>query len=144
MSTGQIKILITHQSSSNICVIPLIKSIEYDNYYYAKAEMQHLLSKAVPYHQHHILERKRNAYFDFQNDGFIMRTYFVLIPIMYTHLRRQFNSLTIFFFNFCWWRISFAMTSLPRTGMHRLYLTTTKAQKQVIVEENGSLNNFPF
>ena len=100
MSTGQIKILITHQSSSNICVIPLIKSIEYDNYYYAKAEMQHLLSKAVPYHQQHILERKRNAYFDFQNDGFIMRTYFVLIPIMYTHLRWQFNSLTIFFLQF--------------------------------------------
>ena len=47
------------------------------------------------------------------------------------------------FFNFCWWRIPFAMTSLPRTGLHHLNLTETNARKQITFEDNRSLNNFP-
>ena len=66
-----------------------------------------------------ILEGKRNAYFDFQNVGFILRTDFVLIPAIYTHWYRQLNSFTNFF-NFCWWRIQLDVTSLPRIGVHRL------------------------
>ena len=44
-----------------------------------------------------ILKGKRNAYFDFQNVGFILRTNFVLIPAIYTHRYRQLNSETNFF-----------------------------------------------
>ena len=87
-------------------------------------------------------ERKKKAYFDFQNVVFIMNTKFVFLTVIYTHIHRQLNSSTNFF-NFCWWHFSFAMTSLPRTGVHRLYVKETRAQKQIIFEENGSLNNFP-
>ena len=37
----------------------------------------------------YILKGKRNAYFDFQNVGFIMSTNFVLLTAIYTHLYRQ-------------------------------------------------------
>ena len=63
-----------------------------------------------------ILKGKRNAYFDFQNVGFILRRNFVLIKAIYTHWYRQLNSSTSFF-NFCWWRIPLAMTSLPWIGV---------------------------
>ena len=46
-----------------------------------------------------------------------MRRNFVLIQAIYTHWYRQLNSSTNFF-NFCWWRIPLAMTSLPRIGVH--------------------------
>ena len=36
-----------------------------------------------------ILKGKRNAYFDFQNAGFIMSTNLVLLTAIYTHLYRQ-------------------------------------------------------
>ena len=36
-----------------------------------------------------ILKGKRNAYFDFQNVGFIMSTNFVLFTAIYPHLYRQ-------------------------------------------------------
>ena len=51
--------------------------------------------------------------------------------------------LNSFFFNFCWWRIPLAMTSLPRLRVHRIYVKETRAQKQITIEENRSLNNFP-
>ena len=90
-----------------------------------------------------ILKGKRNAYSEFQNVGFIIRTNFVLIPAIYTHWYRQLNSSTNLF-NFCWWRIPLAMTSLPRIGMHRLYAKEPRARKHITFEGNGSLNNFPL
>ena len=89
-----------------------------------------------------ILKGKRNAYFDFKNVGFIIRRNLVLIQTIYTHWYRQLNSCTNFF-NFCWWRIPLAMTSLPCIGVHRLYAKETRTRKQISFEENGSLNNFP-
>ena len=89
-----------------------------------------------------ILKGKRNAYYDFQNVGFILRTNFVLIPAIYTHWYRQWNSSTNLF-NFCWWRIPLAMTALSSIGVHRIYVKETRAWKQITFEENGSLNNFP-
>ena len=35
------------------------------------------------------------------------------------------------------------MTSLQRTGVHRLYMKETRARKQIIFEEKESLSNFP-
>ena len=90
----------------------------------------------------YLLKGKRNAYFDFQNVGFIVRTNAVLIPAIYTHWYRRLNFSTNVF-NFCWWRIPLAMTSLPRIVVHRLYVKETRARKQITIEENGSLNNFP-
>ena len=34
------------------------------------------------------------------------------------------------------------MTSLPRIGVDRLYVKETRSRKQIIFEENESLNNF--
>ena len=64
----------------------------------------------------YILKGTRNAYFNFQYAGLIMRRNFVLISAIYTHLYGQLNSSTNFF-NFCWWRIPFAMTQLLRIGV---------------------------
>ena len=89
-----------------------------------------------------ILKGKRNAYFDFQNVGFSIRINFVLIPAIYTHWYRRLNFSTIFF-RFCCWRIPLALTSLPRIGVYRLYVKETRARKQIKIEENGALNNFP-
>ena len=47
------------------------------------------------------------------------------------------------FCNFCWWRVLSAMTSLPRTVVHWLYVKETRAWKQITFEGNKSLNNFP-
>ena len=63
----------------------------------------------------YMLKGKRNAYFDFQNVGFFIRTNFVLIPAIYTHWYRQLNSSTNFF-HFLW-SIPLAKTSLQRIGV---------------------------
>ena len=89
-----------------------------------------------------ILKGKRNAYFDFQNVGFIIWTNFVSIPAIYTHWYRQLNFSTNFL-NFCWWRIPLAISSLPLIVVHRLYVKETRARKQITFDENGLLNNFP-
>ena len=38
------------------------------------------------------------------------------------------------FLYFCWWRVLFAMTSFPLTGVHWLYVTETIARKQITFE----------
>ena len=40
------------------------------------------------------------------------------------------NTKIIIFRNFCWWRVLFAVTSLPRKGVHWLYKKETWARKQ--------------
>ena len=84
----------------------------------------------------YILKGKINAYFDFQNVGFIITKKSVLIPAIYTYWHWRLNFSTNFF-NFCW-RIPLAMTSLTRKGVRRLYLKETRARKQISFEENGS------
>ena len=43
------------------------------------------------------LKGKKNAYFEFQNDGFILSTLFFLLPAIYTPLYQHLTSST----NFC-------------------------------------------
>ena len=76
-----------------------------------------------------ILKGKRNAYFDFQHVGFVIRINFVLIPAIYTHWYRRLNFSTNFF-NFYWWRIPLAMMSLLRIDVHRLYVKDTRPWKK--------------
>ena len=87
-------------------------------------------------------ERKKKRIFWLSKRRIHYKTNFLLIPAIYTHWYRRLNFSTNFF-NFCWWRIPLAMTSLTHIGMHQLYAKETRARKQIIFEENGSLNNFP-
>ena len=89
-----------------------------------------------------ILKGKRNAYFEFLNVGFLLRTLFFLISAIYIHLFQQLNS-SAKFCNFRWWRVPISLTSLPRTGVHWLYVKETKARKRMTYEDNESLSKFP-
>ena len=89
-----------------------------------------------------ILKGKRNAYFEFLNVGFILRTLFFLISAIFTNKNQQLNSATKFCI-FCWWRVPFVMTSLPRTGAHWLYVKDIRARKRMSFEGKLSLSKFP-
>ena len=90
----------------------------------------------------YILKGKRNAYFEFLNVGFILWTLFFLISAIYTHQYQHLNSCKKIC-NFCWWRVPFAMPSLPSTGVHRLFVKETTARRRMTFEGNESLSNFP-